>query len=50
MYETSDFFYSIITFSYTKYLVYSYAVDIVFFLSCSENLSILYSVHFADLV
>ena len=31
--ETSDFFYSIITFSYTKYFVHSYTVDVVFTLS-----------------
>ena len=30
MHETSDFFYSIITFSYTKYFVHSYTVDVVF--------------------
>ena len=33
MQETSDFSYSIITFSYTKYFVYSYTVDVVFILS-----------------
>ena len=33
MYETSDFFYSIITFSYAKYFVQSYTVDVVFTLS-----------------
>ena len=33
MYETSDFFYSVITFSNTKYLVHSYTVDVVFSLS-----------------
>ena len=33
MHETSDFFYSIITFSYTKYFVHSYTVDVVFTLS-----------------
>ena len=31
MHETSDdFFYSVITFSYTKYFVHSFAVDVVF--------------------
>ena len=30
MYETSDYFYSNITFSYTKYFVHSYTVDVVF--------------------
>ena len=30
MHETSDFFYFIITFSYTKYFVHSYTVDVVF--------------------
>ena len=33
MHETSDFFYSIITFSYTKYFVHSYTVDVVFTLA-----------------
>ena len=33
MNETSDFFYSKITFSYTKYFVHSYTVDVVFTLS-----------------
>ena len=33
MYETSDFFYSIITFSCIKYFVHSYTVDVVFTLS-----------------
>ena len=33
MYETSGFFYSAITFSYTKYFVRSYTVDVVFTLS-----------------
>ena len=33
MHETSGFFYSIITFSYTKYFVHSYTVDVVFTLS-----------------
>ena len=32
MHETSNF-YSIITFSYTKYFVHSYTVDVVFTLS-----------------
>ena len=31
MHETSDFFYFILTFSYTKYFVHSYTVDVVFF-------------------
>ena len=30
MHETSGFFYSMITFSYTKYFVHSYTVDVVF--------------------
>ena len=30
MHETSDFFNSIITFSYAKYFVHSYTVDVVF--------------------
>ena len=34
MHETSDFFY-LITFSYTKYFVHSYTVDVVFTLSYS---------------
>ena len=33
MHESSDFFHSIITFSYTKYFVQSYSVDVVFTLS-----------------
>ena len=33
MYETGDFFYSVITFSYTKCFVHSYTVDVVFTLS-----------------
>ena len=33
MYETSDFFYSVITFSYTKCFVHSYTVDVVCTLS-----------------
>ena len=33
MHEPSDFFYSIITFSYTKYFIHSYTVDAVFTLS-----------------
>ena len=33
MYETSDFFYSVITFSYIKCFVHSYTVDVVFTLS-----------------
>ena len=33
MHETSDFFYFIITFSYTKYFVHSYTVDVVLTLS-----------------
>ena len=33
MHETSDFFYSMITFSYTKHFVQSYPVDLVFTLS-----------------
>ena len=32
-YETSDFFYSVITCSYTKCFVHSYTVDVVFTLS-----------------
>ena len=39
MYETSDFFfYFIITFSYTKYFVHSYTVDVVFTLSYKSHL------------
>ena len=33
MHETSDFFYSIITFSYTEYFVHSYTVDVVLIFS-----------------
>ena len=33
MHETNDCFYFIITFSYTKYFVHSYTVDVVFTLS-----------------
>ena len=33
MHETSGFIYSLLTFSYTKYFVHSYTVDIVFILS-----------------
>ena len=33
MYETNDFFYSVITFLYTKCFVHSYTVDVVFTLS-----------------
>ena len=33
MHETSDFIYSIITFSYTKYFVHSYTEDLVCTLS-----------------
>ena len=33
MHETSDFFYSMLTFSYTKYFVHSYTTDVVFTLS-----------------
>ena len=33
MHGTSDFFYPIINFSYTKYFVHSYTVDVVFTLS-----------------
>ena len=33
MHEASDFFYSMITFSYTKYFVHSYTVDVAFTLS-----------------
>ena len=36
MHETSEFFYSIITFSYTKYFVHSYTVDVVFTLSYGD--------------
>ena len=36
MHETSDFFYSILTFSYNKYFVHSYTVDVVFTLSYYE--------------
>ena len=36
MHETSDIFYSIITFSYTKYFVHSYTVDVVFTVSYKE--------------
>ena len=36
-YETSDFFYSVITFSYIKCFVHSYTVDVVFTLSYSNN-------------
>ena len=32
-YKTRDFFYSVITFSYTKWFVHSYTVDVVFTLS-----------------
>ena len=32
-YETSEFFYSVITFSYTKCFVHSYTIDVVFILS-----------------
>ena len=40
MHETSDFFnlYSIKTFSYTKYFVHSYTVDVVFIHSCWDKL------------
>ena len=34
MYETSDYFFSVITFSYTKCFVHSYTVDVVFTLPC----------------
>ena len=38
MHETSgDFFYSMITFSYTKYFVQSYTVYVVFTLTEQEN-------------
>ena len=38
LHETSDVsFYSIITFSYTKYFVHSYTVDVVFTLSYYDN-------------
>ena len=40
MHETSDFFYSIITFSYTKYLVHLYTVDVVFTLSYNITLRV----------
>ena len=33
MHETSDCFHSVIAFSYTKYFVHSYNVDVVFTLS-----------------
>ena len=36
MYETSDFFYSVITFSYTKCFVHSNTVDVVFTLSYTD--------------
>ena len=42
MRETSDFFYFIITFSYTKYFVHSYTVDVVFTLSYNDCLYYLY--------
>ena len=43
MHETSDFFYSILTFSYTKYFVHSYTVGVVFTVSYLQfkNISIL---------
>ena len=37
MYETSGFFYSVITFSYTKCFVHSYTVDVVFTLSYKRS-------------
>ena len=37
MYETSDFFYSVITFSYIKCFVHSYTVDVVFTLSYANE-------------
>ena len=37
MYETSDFLNSIITFSYAKYFVHSYTVDVVYTLSYLHN-------------
>ena len=37
MHETSDLYYSTITFSYTKYFVHSYTVDVVFTLSQMVN-------------
>ena len=43
-YETSDFFYSVITFSYIKCFVHSYTVDVVFTLSyviyCYHSLNV----------
>ena len=36
MHETSVFFHSIITFSYTKYYVHSYTVDVIFALSYND--------------
>ena len=39
MHENSDdFFYSIITFSYTKYFVHSFTVDVVFTLSYANKI------------
>ena len=38
MHETSDFYYSIITFSYTKYFVDTYTADVVFTLSYQSYL------------
>ena len=43
MYETSYFFYSTITFSYTKYVVHAYTVDVVFILSYHAAKWILFS-------
>ena len=45
MHETSDdLFYSIITFSYTKYFVHSLTVDVVFTLSYQYQLKLGYTV------
>ena len=59
MHETSDFFYSIITFSYTKYFEHSYTADVVFTLSylkegliveadCSSELMCLYLMSYME--
>ena len=53
MHDTSDFFYSIITFSYIKYFVHSYTVDVVFarsywtysFIHCAVMLANLYYIY-----
>ena len=39
MHETSDFFYPVMTFSYTKYFVHSYTADVVFTLSNGIHVS-----------